>query len=48
MGNLVLHSGNTVKVFKKTQATKMVAENTVKNTCRKQNTYTGHIKLSII
>jgi hypothetical protein len=45
--SLVLYSGNTEKVLKNHKL-QMVAENTVKNTWRKQNTYMSHIKLHII
>jgi hypothetical protein len=46
--SLVLYSGNTAKVLKNHRLLQMVAENIVKNTCRKQNTYMSHTKLSII
>jgi hypothetical protein len=36
--SLVLYSGNTAKVLKNHKLLQMVAENTVKNTWRKQNT----------
>jgi len=46
--SLVLYFGNTAKVLKNHKLLQLVAENTVKNTWRKQNTYMRHIKLSII
>ena len=45
---LVLYSGNTAKVLKNKKLLHMVAENTVKNTGRKQYASMSHIKLSII